>query len=262
MSPLVFAFLCLLRFSSHGRGRFIQIGAPPLLLQTAFRRRLATGDFTERVRRLADTLYADRVVPRAYGAPAHVPYAEYPAYVDPLSEARFNIYPGPGALLFAHVDDGTLAQPPNADVPLAPTPPGHSVINTIANVNTGWTPLTSSTTSAEADVPQLSGGRAVVGATWSQPPKGGWYQRDQLTFSSILLRYLVCPKFSDPNLLRWFYSLLKLDAPYLILLTIITRLMVCGDIESKPGPSLGNDQIPNAPPNGIRRIFGGPIRGN
>ena len=76
----------------------------------------------------------------------------------------------------------------------------------------------------------------------------GWYQRGQLTSPSTLLRYLVCPKFSDPDLLSSFFSLLKLAAPYLILLTLITLLMVCGDVERNPGPPLGNGYTPNASP--------------
>ena len=106
--------------------------------------------------------------------------------------------------------------------------------------------MTSSTNSAEADVPQLSGSRAVVGATWSQPPKGGWRQRDQLAFSPTLLRYLVWPKFYDPNLLSSFFSLQKFADPFLILLTLIILLMLCGDIESNPGPTLGDGYTPNA----------------
>ena len=115
-----------------------------------------------------------------------------------------------------------------------------------AVLNRGWTPLTSSTTSAEAEAPQLSGSRSAVGATWYQPPKGGWCQRDQLTFSSTLLRYLVWPKFSDPNLLSFFFSLLKFAAPFLIILTLIILLILCGDIESNPGPTLGDGYTPNA----------------
>ena len=108
--------------------------------------------------------------------------------------------------------------------------------------------MTSSATPAEADAPHLSGSSALVEATRSQPPKGGWYQRGQSTFSSIILRYLVLPKFSDPKILNWFFSSLKLDATYPTLLSIITLLVICGEVESNHAPHLGNGEIPNASP--------------